>query len=261
MKDKVVVITGASAGIGAALARLVAEKGGRPVLLARREKELNEVAAGCGPHALALVTDVTRREEVARAVATAVARLGQIDVWVNNAGRGITRVTSELTDADLDEMITANLKSALYGMQEVLPHLRQRGRGQIINVSSMLGRVPLAPFRSAYCASKHALNALTATLRMELRASDPDIVVTSVHPGVVATEFGVRALHGGPDSRQLPGVQSAEEVAAVIVGAIERPRADVYTREGAQQMVMSYFSAPDMAAAEAQLGFPARPRP
>src|SRR4051794_31103876 len=118
MKDKVVVITGASAGIGAALARLVAEKGGRPVLLARREKELNEVAAGCGPQALPLVTDVTRRAEVTRAVATAVARLGQIDVWVNNAGRGITRVPSELTDADLDEMITANLKSALYGMQE-----------------------------------------------------------------------------------------------------------------------------------------------
>src|SRR4051812_46578021 len=247
MQDKVVVITGASAGIGAALARLVGSQGGRPVLLARREKELGEVAAASGPHALPLVTDVTRREDVKRAVATTVARLGQIDVWGNNAGRGITRVTSELTDADLDEMITVNLKSALYGMQEVLPIFRQQGRGQIINVSSMLGRVPMAPFRSAYCASKHALNALTATLRMELRASDPGIVVTSVHPGVVATEFGVRALHGGPDSRQLPGVQSAEEVAAVIAGAIERPRADVYTRDGAQQMVVSYFSAPDMA--------------
>src|SRR4051794_36914723 len=136
MKDKVVVITGASAGIGAALAKLVGDKGGRPVLLARRQKELGEVAAACGPQALPLVTDVTRRQDVQRAVAEAVARLGQIDVWVNNAGRGITRVTSELTDADLDEMITVNLKSALYGMQEVLPHFRQRGRGQIINVSS-----------------------------------------------------------------------------------------------------------------------------
>jgi hypothetical protein len=74
----------------------------------------------------------------------------------------------------------------------------------------------------------------------------------------VATDFGVSALHGGPDSRQLPGVQSAEEVAAVIAGAIEQPRADVYTREGAQQMVVSYFSAADMAAAEQGFGFPPR---
>ena len=106
-------------------------------------------------------------------------------------------------------MMLVNVKSALYGIQAVLPHFRARGRGQIINISSMLGRVPLASFRSAYSASKHALNALTANLRMELRVSHPGIAVSSVHPGIVATEFGLRALHGGVDSRQLPSAQSA----------------------------------------------------
>jgi short-subunit dehydrogenase len=109
--------------------------------------------------------------------------------------------------------------------------------------------VPFAPFRSAYSASKHALNALTANLRMELRAQFPQIVVSAVHPGVVATDFGSRALHGGPDSRALPGAQTADEVADVIVEVIEHPRVDVYTRPGAQQMVAGYFAG-DMGRAE-----------
>src|SRR5208282_1096698 len=130
---------------------------------------------------------------------TAIERFGHVDVWINNAGRGITRSVSELTDEDLDVMMRDNVKSALYGVQAILPHFRSRGAGQIVNVSSLLGRVPFAPFRSAYSAAKHALNALTACLRMELRASSPGIVVTLVSPGVVATEFGLNALHGGMD--------------------------------------------------------------
>jgi NAD(P)-dependent dehydrogenase (short-subunit alcohol dehydrogenase family) len=157
---------------------------------------------------------------------------------------------SELTDEDLDEMITTNLKSALYGMQAVLPHFKERGHGHIINVSSLLGRLPLAPFRSAYSASKHALNALTANLRLELRHEYPNIHVSSVHPGVVATEFGVKSRHGGVDSRHIPGAQPVEEVAGVIADLVETPRADVYTRPGMREMVASYFAAEDMAAVE-----------
>jgi NAD(P)-dependent dehydrogenase (short-subunit alcohol dehydrogenase family) len=258
MRDKVVVITGASAGIGAGLARLVGKRGGKPVLLARRERELLAAAAESGPHAMAMVTDVTSREEIKRAVDAVLGRFGQIDVWVNNAGRGISRMVSELTDQDLDEMLLVNLKSPLYGMQAVLPHFRQRRRGHIINVSSMLGRAPFAPFRSAYSAAKHALNSLTANLRMELRQEFPDIMVSTVHPGVVATEFGVKALHGGVDSRKLPGAQSVEEVVEVIADVIVRPRADVYTRPEGQQMIVKYYAAEDMAAAEAAMGMPPR---
>jgi NADP-dependent 3-hydroxy acid dehydrogenase YdfG len=258
MQQRVVVITGASAGIGAALAEIVGARGGRPVLVARRGRELADIAARSGPDALAVVADVTRRSEVTRAFDAAVERFGAVDVWINNAGRAITKMVSELTDDDLDQMMLVNVKSALYGMQTVLPHFKARGRGHIINVSTMLARLPLAPFRSAYSASKHALASLTANLRMELRTDFPDIHVSSVHPGVVATDFGLNALHGGVDSRKLPGAQSAVEVAEVIAGVIEHPRADVYTRPGAQQMVAAYFGAHDMGLAELQPPFMTR---
>lgn len=257
MNGKVIVITGASSGIGAALAEVVHEKKGTPVLVARREKELAAVAAKAG-HATAITADMTKRAEVRRALEAALAKHGHIDVWVNNVGRGISRNPSELTDEDLDQMMTVNVKSALYGMQEVLPHFKARSSGQIINVSSMLGRVPFAVVRSAYSASKHFLNALTANLRMELRATHPGIVVTLVSPGVVATEFGVNALHGGADSRKIPNSQTAREVAEVIASAIEKPRADVYTRPTFHQQVAAYYSAQDMGAFEAELGGPPR---
>ena len=260
MQDRVVVITGASAGIGAALAEWVGARGGRPVLVARREKELHEVAARSGPQALAVVADVTKRADHARVVEAALKRFDGIDAWVNNAGRGITRLVSELTDDDIDEMMLVNVKSAVYGVQAVLPHFRERKKGHVVNVSSMLGRMPLAPFRSAYSASKHALNALTASLRAEVRDAYPEIWVSSVHPGIVATEFGRNAKHGGIDSRQMPGAETAEGVAEVIGGVLEHPRADVYTRPGGQQMVAAYYSAKDMALAELQPPF-MRPPP
>ena len=99
------VITGASGGIGAAVAEKIGQKGGRPVLVARRERELHQVAARCGASALVVVADVTRRADVERVLAEALKRFGQVDVWVNNAGRGISRPVSELTDEDLDEMM------------------------------------------------------------------------------------------------------------------------------------------------------------
>ncbi len=253
MRGKVVVITGASGGIGAALAEVVGARGGRPVLVARRERELHEAAARSGPEALEVLADVHRRAQVQRVLETALGRFGQDDAWVNNAGRGITRAVSELTDEDFDEMMRVNVLSALYGMQIALPHFRSRGRGHIVNVSSMLGRLPFAPARSAYNAAKHALNALTASLRIELAGRWPDIHVSTVSPGVVATDFGLHALGGGPDSRAFPTAQPAGEVAAVIAGVIEHPRADVYTQPGQQQRVVDYFAAEDMAAFEAQL--------
>lgn len=260
--SKVVVVTGASAGIGEALAEQLVRRGDRVVLAARRAKELDAVASRLGEHALAVPTDVTVRAEVERLLSRAVERFGDVDVWVNNAGRGISRPVMALTDEDIDEMIRVNVKSALYGMQVAGKHFLERGAGHVINVSSMLGRIPFAPIRSAYSASKHALNALTANLRMELGASSPKIHVSAVHPGIVATEFGTNALHGGMDSRAFSGAQTAAEVAAVIVDVIEHPKADVYTRPGAREMIASYFGAEDMAEAEARIAAgPMAPRP
>ena len=239
--DTVVVITGASSGIGAALAELLASRGASVALVARRQKALEAVAARCGKQALAIVADVTRRDDVKRVVRESIARFGRIDVWVNNVGQGITRPPSQLTDQDIDDIMRVNVKSALYGMQEVLPHFKERGAGHVINVSSMLGRVPFALFRSAYNGAKHFLNALTANFRSEVQQTHPGIQYSLVSPGVVRTDFGLNAIHGGPDSRTLPGSQSAEEVAEVIAGVIESRKPDVYTRPGARDMVVEYF--------------------
>ena len=242
MSQKVIVITGASAGIGAAAAEKLAASGAKLVLVARRENELREVASRCGNDATAITADMTRRDEVQRVVRETIERFGRIDVWVNNVGQGISRLPSELTDDDIDRVMQVNVKSALYGMQEVLPHFRERGDGQIVNISSMLGRIPYAVIRSAYNGAKHFLNALTANFRMEHAEKHPGIVFTIISPGVVRTDFGLNAMHGGPDSRTLPYSQSAEEVADVIANAIEKRRADVYTRGGSRERVVEYYS-------------------
>jgi short-subunit dehydrogenase len=242
MEDNVVVITGASGGIGAALAELVAARGASVGLVARRRDALEVVAARCGGRALVIVADVSRREEVQRVVREALAGFGRIDVWVNNVGQGISRPPSLLTDADIDDIVQVNVKSALYGMQEVLPHFKERGTGQVINVSSMLGRIPFAVIRSAYCGAKHFLNALTATFRAEVQERHPGIQFSLVSPGIVRTDFGLNAMHGGPDSRSFPDSQSAEEVAAVIADVMESRRPDVYTRAGAHDRIVEYYN-------------------
>ena len=240
-ENRVVVITGASSGIGAVLARLLAKRDVSVVLVARRKPELEAIAAECGKNALVVVADVGIREDVKRVVAQTLDHFGRIDVWVNNAGKGITRPPSQLTDEDIDEMMRVNVKSVLYGMQEVLPHFKERGEGQVINVSSMLGRIPFAIPRSAYVGAKHFMNALTAMTRAEVQQTHPNIQISLVSPGVVYTDFGNSAIHGGPDSRSFPDGQTAEEVAEVIAGVIESRRPDVYTRPGARERVLGYY--------------------
>ena len=240
---KVVVITGASEGIGAALAEEIARRGGRVVGAARTQEKLEALTARIGGGAIAVPTDVTVRAQVERLRDVALEKAGRIDVWVNNAGRGISRPLSALTDEDVDAMVRDNIKSALYGMQAVLPHLESRGEGTIANVSSMLSRVPFAPIRSAYSACKAAMNSLGETLRAELKEKFPKIRVITVLPGVVATDFGNHALGGGPDSRSLPFAQDAGEVARVIAEALLTRNGDVYTREGGERQAIGHLEA------------------
>jgi short-subunit dehydrogenase len=228
--NKVIVVTGASAGIGAELSRQLAAKGAKVVLAARRKPELDQVTAALGANATSVVADVTRRGDVDLLCKTAIDRFGRIDVWVNNAGRGISRAITELTEDDMDAMWRDNMMSVLYGMQAVLPHFKSRGEGHIVNVSSGLSRAPLAPQRGAYGAVKSAVNMLSASLRVELRAQGhTGIHVSVVLPGVVATEFGKNALGGGVDSSKIPGAQPVDAAAKVLVDVIENPRLDAYT--------------------------------
>ena len=147
-------------------------------------------------------------------------------------------------------MMAVNVKSALYGMQAIVPHFIARGDGHLINVSSFLSRVPIATYRSAYNAAKAALNALTANLRMDLAVSHPAIHVSLVMPGLVATEFGRNAI-GGVAPRPAAGAapaQSVEDVARAIVDLIHHPVAEIYTNPAQAAVVRRYFE--DVAAFE-----------
>ena len=124
MRKKVIVVTGASSGIGAAAAMRLARRGDAVVMVARRAKALQDVVDRCEGEAFAVAADVTERAEVQRVVAESLRAFERIDVWINNVGQGITRAPSELTDDDIDDVMQVNVKSALYGMQEVLPHFR-----------------------------------------------------------------------------------------------------------------------------------------
>lgn len=244
--DKVVVITGASAGIGAELARQLGARGAKVVLAARRKAELDAVAKEIGDGALAVVTDMTKRGDVEGLAKAAIERFGRIDVWVNNAGRGISRSVGDLTDEDLDAMWRDNMKTVVYGIQAVLPHFKAKNAGQIINVSSGLSRAPLNPVRAAYGAVKSAVNLLTASLRVELRATHPGIHVTLLLPGVVATEFGLNSLGVGiVDNRKLPGAQPVEGAAKAIVDVIESPKPEAYTSAHIAEIVARYEREPD----------------
>lgn len=245
MAEKVIVITGASAGIGAALAKILGAQGHALVLAARRDGELRQIADATGARAVTVVADVALRADVTRIRDEALAAFGHVDVWVNNAGRGIVRSALDLTDEDIDEMIDVNLKSALYGMQAIVPHFRERGGGHLINVSSFLGRVPFVPFRSAYSAAKAALNILTSNVRMELHATHPGIHVSLVMPGPVTTEFALNARGGPPAGTPPPGgafrPQSAEEVAQAIAGVIEKPVPELYTTPMLADLARRYY--------------------
>jgi NAD(P)-dependent dehydrogenase (short-subunit alcohol dehydrogenase family) len=241
-QGRVVVITGASAGIGAALAKRLGARGDTLVLAARRPAELERVARESGPRALAVPTDVTRRAEVERLRDRALEGCGRIDVWINNAGLGMSRSVQELTAEDVDAMIDANVKSALYGMQAALPHFKTRGTGHLVNVSSLLGRVPLAPPRAAYAAAKAALGMLTSCLRAELRATHPGVQVSLVMPGIVITDFAKNAIYGSPFVPP-PGVptQTAEEAAAAIADLLDHPRSELYTNPALSGVPARYY--------------------
>jgi NADP-dependent 3-hydroxy acid dehydrogenase YdfG len=245
MTTRTAVITGASSGIGEALALKLGLQGWNLVLGARRQKELESVAFRSGERALAVVTDVTRRGDVERLLDEGIRAFGPVDVWINNAGRGIGKKVLEVTEEEFDEIVAVNLKSVLYGIQVAVPHFQERGEGHLINISSFLGRVPLVTFRSVYNAAKAAVNILTANLRMDLRRTHPGIRVSLVMPGTVKTDFSNNALGGTPvpppGGRSPMIAQTAEEVANAVFALIENPKAELYTNPASPEMVVRYY--------------------
>jgi len=252
MEKKVAVVTGASSGIGAELCKKLGAQGWCVVLAARRRQELHQIAAQSGENTITVVTDVTRQGDVEHLKTEALQKFGQIDVWVNNAGRGIGKKVMELSEADFDEMMSVNVKSALFGMWAIVPYFQEKNKGHIINISSFLGRVPFVNSRSAYNAAKSALNSLTANVRTDLRRTHPNIKVSLVMPGMVSTDFAKNALYGTPSfpsaSGSRPVIQTPQEVAELLFELVENPKPEIYTNQSSAETAKAYYS--DVAAFE-----------
>jgi NADP-dependent 3-hydroxy acid dehydrogenase YdfG len=216
LAGKVIIVTGASSGIGAATTRLLHEAGGFPVLAARRADRIEELARELGG-ALAVRTDVTDGSDIRRLVDLTLDRHGRVDGLVNNAG---VALHEPLSDLDLDHfasVLDLNVISVLAMTQAVLPAMRAQGAGVIVNVSSGTTRTA-TPGVGGYAASKAAVNMLTAVLRKEL---GPDhIAVSLVVPFITATEFGGGRFQAGRPGPQGLIPHSAEYVGKVILRAL-----------------------------------------
>jgi NADP-dependent 3-hydroxy acid dehydrogenase YdfG len=209
---KVVVITGASSGLGEAAARHLASEGAVVVLGARRKERIDALAAhinDAGGKASAMVTDVTRREDVLALVDGAVDAHGRVDVMINNAGLMPHSPLERLKTAEWDRMIDVNIKGVLYGIAAVLPHMQRQKSGHIINVSSVAGHKVRAG-SSIYSATKHAVRILTEGLRQEVKPYN--IRTTIISPGAVDTEL--------PDSISEPDIaQSVRDFYRIAISA------------------------------------------
>lgn len=186
---KIVVITGASSGLGEATARLLSARGAAVVLGARRADRLKSLAEELtrnGGKALAVVTDVADRDQVERLVGAAVEAHGRVDVMINNAGLMPQSLLERLRVDEWDRMIDVNIKGVLYGIAAALPHMQRQKSGHFINVSSVAGH-KVGPGFTVYAATKHAVRALSEGLRQEVKPYN--IRTTVISPGAVATEL------------------------------------------------------------------------
>jgi NADP-dependent 3-hydroxy acid dehydrogenase YdfG len=189
IEGKVVVITGASSGLGEATARLLSAEGAHVVLGARRAdrlKSLMDELTGRGGKAIAVSTDVTQRDQVKKLVDAAVQAYGRIDVMINNAGLMPQAPLERLKIDEWDRMIDVNIKGVLYGIAAALPHMQRQKAGHFINVSSVAGH-KVGPGFAVYAATKHAVRALSEGLRQEVKPYN--IRTTVISPGAVATEL------------------------------------------------------------------------
>jgi NADP-dependent 3-hydroxy acid dehydrogenase YdfG len=229
LKGKIVFVTGASSGIGAATALAFAGEGARLLLAARRVEKLAGVAAEAIDHGAAAVRtislDVRKREAVAQAIERLPAEWAEIDVLVNNAGlsRGLDKLYQGKID-DWEEMIDTNVKGLLYVTRAVVPGMVERGRGHVVNLGSVAGEMTY-PNGAVYCATKAAERSINDGLRLDVLGTP--IRVTTVDPGMVETEFSKVRFHGNTEraAKVYQGVKplSAEDIADAILWAVSRP--------------------------------------
>lgn len=227
---KVIIITGASSGIGYATAVALAKEQPQLVLVARRENrltELQEHVRRLGGRAHVLSLDLRRKENVEKMIRATHEQFGRIDVLINNAAFGFLGTVENTPEPVVREIFDLNFQAPLLASQLVIPIMRAQGGGHIINISSVAGKRGL-PLTGIYCATKFALQAITESLRVELKDSNIDVSI--INPAATQTEFGEHVRHGDIQKhfRPIGHVQPAELVAAAIVACIKRPKLEVY---------------------------------
>ncbi|MNH89924.1 putative oxidoreductase [compost metagenome] len=225
LQGKVVVITGASSGIGALTAQMLGKRGAIPILLARSEDKLKDTAAGI-PGVFGLYAcDVTDEEQVQNTFADILRVYGRIDVLLNNAGYGRFAAFTDMKSREFDDMMDVNYMGIVRCTKAVVPHMLERGSGQIVNVASMAGKIGTA--RSvAYTATKHAVLGFTNALRQELRKQG--IIVSAVNPGPIATEFFRTADPSGSYEKSVARMMmTPEHVSKKIVKLIDKGKEEM----------------------------------
>jgi len=227
LTEKVVVVTGASMGIGEAIARVFAEAGASVVLLSRdaSRAEAARVRLGFLERTAAFPCDVRHAEEIERVLSLTLHHFKRVDVWINNAAHGLVDSVAQMEMPAFRELFEANLLGAVSAMQKVIPIMRQQSGGTIINVSSVAGHIPL-PFHAAYSASKFALNAMGKAARVELKKDG--IHVLTVCPGSVRTAFGENAIRGRERKQMRPssvrGITAQRVARATLRGYLKQKR-------------------------------------
>jgi short-subunit dehydrogenase len=227
LAGKVVVVTGASMGIGEAIAKIFVNQGASVIMLSRDAGRVEAARARVGQseRTLAMVCDVRHREDIDRAVGLTLHHFQKIDVWVNNAGHGLLDSVAQMDMAACREMFDTNFFGAVAAMQAVIPVMRQQGGGTIINISSVAGHIPL-PFSAAYSTTKFALNAIGKAARVELKKDG--IHVLTVCPGYVRTQFSQNVVLGQQRKRVRPesvrGITAERVARATLRGYLKQKR-------------------------------------
>ncbi len=216
LENKVVLITGASTGIGEALARLFAAEGAKLALAARSLDKLEALARSLDSGAIPIQADMTDPTAIREMVWLTTERFGRVDILINNAGVGMYASFVDAPPEQIEHLIRTNWLGPMHAVQAVVPHMRKQGGGQIINISSVAGKISI-PWMAAYCSTKFALNALSYGLRMELE--NENIQVISVCPGRIKTPFTDNAYKDSMTRALRPGGISAERVARAVLKA------------------------------------------
>jgi len=250
MKGQVIVITGASSGFGRGAALRFARAGASVVLAARRDQVLDDVADECeklGGSALVMPTDVSVQTDVEALAQSTVAQLGRIDVWVNNAGAGAVGPFFEIPLMAHVRVIDVDLMGTLYGSYYAMQQFREQGEGTLINVASIVGKLPL-PYYSSYVAAKHGVVGLSASIRQELKASGiPNIHVCTVLPAAFDTPFFQHAANfSGHQFEPEPPVYDPKEVVETIFKLVKDPEDEVTVGTAATLGALTHNVAPGL---------------